>query len=86
MLVSEATKKICPFMSAKLNLSVRNDRGVPDNKPNLFYCCASSCMSWVATKTEIDIWDNEIGCYVSGGVLDYLSCEGFCSLMEFNYA
>ncbi|MFA5214443.1 hypothetical protein [Sulfuricurvum sp.] len=82
MKFSEATNKICPFMSARFNLAIRGDYGIPDNKPNIFNCSVSRCMSWVTTKTYISIRSQSALYDEIGDELPFSDKEGYCILLE----
>jgi hypothetical protein len=78
MKFSEAKSKICPFMSARFNLSSHPR----ENNPNLFYCSVNSCMSWVTTKTHVSIPSGSALYDDIGDELSFSDKEGYCILLE----
>lgn len=82
MKFSEAKAKLCPFMSARFNLALRSDSGYPQDKPNIFNCCVSNCMSWVTTKTHESLPSVSALYDIEGNELPFADKEGYCILLE----
>lgn len=78
MKFSKVKGKICPFMSARFNLSFHPR----DNVPNIYYCTVERCMSWVTTKTHLSIPSGSALYDDIGDELSFGDKEGFCILLE----
>lgn len=80
MTFKEAKSKICPFMSARFNLSVHPRL----NDFNKVYCVVSECMSFVVTKTNASLPSGSALYDIEGDELSFDLKEGFCKLLEVN--
>jgi hypothetical protein len=80
MTFHDAKYKVCPFMSARFNLSsspVLND-------PNKIKCLVHDCMAWVTTKTHESLPSDSALYDIQGDELPLMKKEGYCKLLEFS--
>lgn len=59
MKVSEAQKKLCPFIqhAGVVGTDGMKSETLDTNLPANVKCCTNDCMSWIQTKTKIDYDD-----------------------------
>lgn len=81
MTFKDAKSKICPFMSARFNLSSHSRM----NDFNKVHCLVSECMAFVVIKTHESLPSGSALYDIEGDELSFDLKEGFCKLLEVNY-